>query len=66
MYKSSFTLFEVIVSLVILALVSSCVKKLFVDNNALSIYYELQTLENDFISTQKVHNTQNIHFQTNP
>ncbi len=61
--KNSFTLFEILISLVILAIVMSGVQKLFVDNNSVSIYYELQELENDFISDKTVGETDNIKFQ---
>jgi len=61
--KNSFTLFEILISLVILAIVLSGVQKLFVDNNSVSIYYELQELENDFISDKIIGETDNIKFQ---
>jgi prepilin-type N-terminal cleavage/methylation domain-containing protein len=61
--KNSFTLFEVLVSLVILAVVLSSVKKLFIDDNSIPVYYELQELENNFISTKTVFDTQNIKFK---
>jgi len=60
--KNSFTLFEILISLVILSIVLSGVKKLFVDDNSVATYYELQSLENDFISTNKVEDTLNIKF----
>ncbi len=61
--KNSFTLFEILISLVILAIVLSGIQKLFVDNNSLSVYYELQKLENDFLSDKIVGETDNIKFQ---
>ncbi|MEA2019267.1 MAG: prepilin-type N-terminal cleavage/methylation domain-containing protein [Campylobacterota bacterium] len=61
--KNSFTLFEILISLVIFAIVLSGVQKLFVDDNAISIYYELQELENDFTSTKTIGETSNIKFQ---
>ena len=61
--KNSFTLFEILISLVIFAIVLSGVQKLFVDNNSISTYYDLQKLENDFISTKTIGETPNIKFQ---
>ena len=61
--KNSFTLFEILISLVILAIVLSGIQKLFVNNNSISVYYELQKLENDFVSDEIIGETDNIKFQ---
>ena len=60
MNKNSFTLFEVLVSLIILSVVISGISKLFVNNNTNKIYYELQDIENNYIENNKVNNTNNI------
>ena len=59
-YKNSFTLFEVLVSLIVLSIVISSISKLTIDNDTTEIYYELQTLENSFISSGVVNQTENI------
>jgi hypothetical protein len=61
--KKSYTIFEVIISLIIFSIVLSSMQKLFIDNNTIPIYYELQNLENEFILTNKVHDTKDIKFQ---
>jgi len=61
--KNSFTLFEILISLVIFAIVLSGVQKLFVDNNSVAIYYELQDLENEFILGNQLKDTDNIKLQ---
>ncbi len=60
MYKKSFTLFEVIISFIILSLVLISVGKLFVDDNSIEVYYELQKIQNDYIQNSTVTQTQNI------
>ncbi len=58
--KKSFTLFEVLVSLVILSVVISGVAKLYTKKETVTTYYELQNMENEFVSTGKVTNTTQI------
>ena len=60
MNKKSFTLFEVLVSLVILSVVISGVSKLYTKKETTETYYELQNMENEFIATKKVTSTQTI------
>ena len=60
MKKNSFTIFEVLVSLVILSIVVSNISKLYSQKDTSKTYYELQNMENEFISTNKVSSTQNI------
>ncbi|MEA2049511.1 MAG: prepilin-type N-terminal cleavage/methylation domain-containing protein [Campylobacterota bacterium] len=61
MYKNSFTILEVLVSLIILSLVVVSTIKLYENNNTNSaIYYQLQNQENEFITTHKVTNSENI------
>ena len=63
-YKKGFTLFEVLISLVILGVVLSGISKLFVKNDDVEIYYELQRIENNYIETKTVQNSENIKFQS--
>ena len=58
--KNGFTLFEVLVSLIVLSMVISSISKLNMNNNTTEIYYELQALENNFISSGVVNQTENI------
>jgi len=60
--KNSFTLFEVIISLIILSIVISSVVKLYTKNNSVKIYYNLEKMENEYITTKKVTNSDNIKF----
>lgn len=59
-----FTLFEVLVSLVILGVTISGISRLFYTNDNASLYYDLQTIENDFISLDKITETSSIKFNT--
>ena len=61
--KNGFTLFEILISLVIFAIVLSGIQKLFVDNNSISTYCDLEKLENDFVSDKIVGETDNIKFK---
>ncbi len=62
--KKGFTLFEVLISLVILGVVLASVSKLFVKNDDIEIYYELQKIENNYIETKTIQNSENIKFQS--
>ena len=64
MSKKAFTLFEVLISLVILGVVLASVSKLFVKNNDVEIYYELQKIENNYLETKTIQNSENIKFQS--
>lgn len=64
MNKNSFTLFEVLISLVILSVVISGISKLFVSDNANQSYYELQTIENDYIEYNSIKSSENIKLRT--
>jgi len=65
MNKRGFTLFEVLVSLVILSVIMLSLTKLYREDNSLKIYYELQSIENSYIETQTVTNTKNIKLNHN-
>jgi len=60
----AFTLFEVLISLVILSITISGISKLFNSNNNIETYYSLQHLENEFISSQTIKETSSIKFNT--
>lgn len=62
--KKGFTLFEVLISLVILGVVLASVSKLFVKNDDIKTYYELQKIENNYIETKTIQNSENIKFQS--
>ena len=47
--KTCFTLFEVLVSLIILSIMLISISKLLVDNTNLEVYKKLQKDENSFI-----------------
>jgi|GEM_PF-2369925 len=63
--KKAFTLFEVLISLVILGVVLASVSKLFVKNDDIKIYYELQKIENNYIETKTIQDSENIKFKHN-
>lgn len=65
MNKRGFTLFEVLVSLIILSVIILSLTKLYREDNSLKIYYELQSIENSYIETQTITNTQNIKLNHN-
>ena len=58
----AFTLFEVLVSLLILTSVLSGVTKLFKSSNNIEIYYDLIDLQNSFDQYRIVKDDQNIKF----
>jgi len=63
--KKGFTLFEVLISLVILGGVLASVSKIFVKNDDIKTYYELQKIENNYIETKTIENCENIKFKHN-
>lgn len=50
--KKAFTLFEVLVSLVILSVMMLLLLKFFTKEDQIQKYYELQKIENNYIQTQ--------------
>jgi prepilin-type N-terminal cleavage/methylation domain-containing protein len=58
----AFTLFEVLVSLLILASILSGATKLFKSSNNIEIYYDLIDLQNSFDQYHTVKDDQNIKF----
>ena len=60
--KPSFTLLEVLVSLIILAITINGVAKLFKTSNDIKVYYELIDAQNNFIEFNNISKTKNIKF----
>lgn len=58
--KKAFTLFEVVVSLVILSVFLTTIFNIFSQDNFVETYYELQQLENEYIQNKTVTDTENI------
>jgi len=63
--KKAFTLFEVLVSLIILSVMMISVTKIYTKDDTIQRYYELQNIENNYIETKTVFNTQNIKLKQN-
>ena len=64
MNKNSFTLFEVLISLVILSVIISGISKLFVSDDTNQRYYKLQSIENNYIEHNSINNSENIKLRT--
>jgi len=65
MVKKSFTLFEVLVSLIILGIVLSLVLKIFSRDNNIETYYKLQSIENQYFESGVIEQSEQIQFQKN-
>jgi len=65
MVKKSFTLFEVLVSLIILGIVLSLVLKIFNRDNNIETYYKLQSIENQYFESGVIEQSEQIQFQKN-
>jgi prepilin-type N-terminal cleavage/methylation domain-containing protein len=65
MQSRGFTLFEVLVSLVILSVMMLTLTKLYKQDDSLKIYYELQNIENNYIENKIILNSENIKFKNN-
>ena len=63
MIKKSFTLFEVLVSLIILGVVLTLVLNIFNSNDNIKTYYELQTIENQYNESGTIKQSEKIQFQ---
>jgi len=61
----AFTLFEVLVSLVILSVMMLSLTKLYKEDDSIQIYYQLQSIENSYIETDTIINTENIKLKQN-
>lgn len=62
--KNSFTLFEILISLIILSIALSSLIKIFTPNENIQTYNELQEIENQYIQNGTVLNSQNIKLHT--
>jgi len=61
----AFTLFEVLVSLVILSAMLLSLTKIYTNDDTIERYYELQNIENTYIETNTITNTENIILKQN-
>ncbi len=65
MSKTAFTLFEVLISLILFAIVLTTLSKIFIQNDDIEVYYELQNIENTYRETKTIQNSENIKFKYN-
>ena len=65
MKNKAFTLFEVLVSLVILSVMMISLTKLYKNDDTIKTYYELQNIENNYIENKTILNSENIKFRNN-
>jgi len=65
MKSRSFTLFEVLVSLVILSVLIISLTKLYTQDDNIQTYYELQDTENKYIESSILITTKNIKLNNN-
>lgn len=63
--NKAFTLFEVLVSLVILSVLMMSLTKLYTSDDTIQRYYELQNIENSYIENKIITNTENIKLNHN-
>jgi prepilin-type N-terminal cleavage/methylation domain-containing protein len=61
-HKRSFTLFETLITLIILSIIISGFSQLFTTNISYQTYKDLQIIENEFYLNKTVTNTKNIKF----
>lgn len=65
MKSRGFTLFEVLVSLVILSVMMLSLTKLYTGDDTIQTYYELQSIENGYIETHTITNSEKIKLKHN-
>ena len=65
MKTKAFTLFEVLVSLVILSIMMLSLTKLYTNDDTIQTYYELQSIENEYIETDTITNSEKIKLKHN-
>jgi len=63
--NKAFTLFEVLISLVILSVMMLSITKLYRENETIQRYYELQKIENNYIENKTILSTTNIKLKDN-
>jgi len=61
----AFTLFEVLISLVILSVMMLSLTKLYIKDDTIQTYYELQSIENEYIETGSINSSENIKLKHN-
>ena len=65
MNPKAFTLFEVLISLVILSVMMLSLTKFYTKDDTVSIYYELQSIENNYIENKTIQSSENIKLNHN-
>lgn len=65
MKNDGFTLFEVLVSLVIVSVMILSLTRVYTKNDTIALYYELQSIENNYIESGIVNNSENIKLKQN-
>jgi len=65
MQSRGFTLFEVLISLVILSVMILALTKFYTKDDTVSIYYELQSIENNYIENKTIQSSENIKLNHN-
>jgi len=65
MQSRGFTLFEVLVSLVILSVMMFSLTKIYTQDDTIEKYYELQNIENHYIETHTIKDSENIKLKQN-
>jgi len=65
MQSRGFTLFEVLVSLVILSVMMFSLTKIYTQDDTIEKYYELQSIENHYIETHTIKDSENIKLKQN-
>lgn len=65
MVKNSFTLFEVLLSLILFALVLAIVLNIFTSNDTIDTYYKLQNQENKYNESNIIEQSEEIGFKIN-
>jgi len=65
MNPKAFKLFEVLVSLVILSVMMFSLTKIYTQDDTIEKYYELQSIENHYIETHTIKDSENIKLKQN-
>lgn len=65
MKKEAFTLFEVLISLVLFAVMLSAIVKIYVNDDTATTYYKLQQIQNDYINNGTIKKDKDIEFKQN-
>jgi len=65
MKPKAFTLFEVLISLVILSVMMISLTKFYTQDDTIQTYYELQSIENEYMETGSIKNSEIIKLEHN-